>query len=64
MAKISPIAVQKALGGIAYPASKQTIVEHARRAGADEKLCQLLDRLPDREFTAPVQVSQAIAHLE
>ena len=64
MAKVSPISIQKALGGVAYPATKQTLVEHARRKGADEDVCNLLDRLPDREFTAPVQVSAAIAHLE
>jgi hypothetical protein len=58
---INPIRVQKFLGGLDYPVRKEQLVERARHAGADEKVQQALERLPDREYKTPIDVSQAIA---
>ncbi len=61
MAHINPIQLQKFLKGVNYPASKNTLIENAKKMGADENICSSLQQLPDEEFEAPVDVSQALS---
>lgn len=56
----NPIQVQKFLGGIDYPASKQDIVSSAKNSGADDNVLDALNALPDRTYDAPTAVSEAI----
>ena len=56
----NPIQVQKFLGGIDYPASKQDIVSSAKDSGADDTVLDALNALPDKTYDAPTDVSQAI----
>jgi len=64
MAKVNPIQVQKYLGGMDYPASKDEIVDHAKSKGADEKVMETLEQLPDDNFQTPADVSKAIGKIE
>ncbi|PPF42723.1 hypothetical protein C5B85_15760 [Pseudoclavibacter sp. AY1F1] len=57
----NPIQVQKYLGGIDYPASKETILESARDAGADDNVLQALEAIPEGDYDAPTAVSSAIS---
>ncbi len=57
----NPIQVQKFLGGIDYPASKDDIVSAARDAGADDGVLSALGAIPDREYDGPTAVSEAVA---
>jgi hypothetical protein len=57
----NPIQVQKFLGGIDYPASKEDIVRTAKEAGADENVLNALEGIPDREYDGPTAVSEAVA---
>lgn len=61
MATPNPIQVQKFLGGIDYPASKEDIVRTAKDAGADENVLNALEGIPDREYDGPTAVSEAVA---
>jgi uncharacterized protein DUF2795 len=63
MAKVNPIQVQKYLKGVDYPASKDDIVRTAKKQGADEAIRAALDRLPDQEYRAPADVSEAIGKI-
>jgi uncharacterized protein DUF2795 len=54
------IQAQKYLDGLDYPADRDTLVEHARRHGADEEITSTLEGLPDRTFHDPTEVSQEI----
>ncbi|CAA9892867.1 conserved hypothetical protein [Candidatus Methylobacter favarea] len=64
MATVNPIQVQKFLSGMDYPASKEEIVTHAQSQGADDKVMQTLQQLPDESFQTPADVSQAIGRIE
>ena len=55
------IQVQKFLGGIDYPASKEDIVRTAKESGADENVLNALEGIPDREYDGPTAVSEAVA---
>ena len=55
------IEVQKHLRGMDYPASKDDLVEHARGQGAPEEVLNLLEDLPDQNYTSPTEVTQAVS---
>jgi hypothetical protein len=59
--KPNPIQMQKFLGGMEYPATKDQIVEHAKDKGADEAVLDGLKAIPDREYNGPNAVSQAFS---
>ena len=58
MAKVNPIQAQKFLGGLDYPASKQEVVDHARRRDADEDVLSAREQIADREYDGPNAVSE------
>ncbi|WP_035984979.1 DUF2795 domain-containing protein [Leptolyngbya sp. KIOST-1] len=64
MATVNPIQVQKFLKGMDYPASKQDVVDHAKKQGADENVCSTLERMSDQEFETPADVSKAIGEID
>ncbi|HEV2778890.1 MAG TPA: DUF2795 domain-containing protein [Actinophytocola sp.] len=49
--------MQKFLSGVDYPASREDLVEHARKKGADEEVLRKLEAMPDRTFDGPNAVS-------
>jgi hypothetical protein len=60
---VNPIQLQKFLGGVDYPTDKATLVEHARKNGADDNVLDTLQNLPFDEFNSPNDVSEAIGKL-
>ena len=61
MALADFIKVQKFLDGIRYPATKQQLVEHARRNQANDEALSSLRDMPEREYSGPDEVSRVIA---
>jgi hypothetical protein len=59
--KPNPIQMQKFLGGVDYPASRQDLIEHARSNGADEDVLSGLEAMPDKVYNGPNAVSQAFS---
>lgn len=57
----SPIDVQKVLGGIDYPASRDDIVRTAEQAGASDDVLEALRGIPDKNYDGPTAVSAAVA---
>ncbi len=58
---ITPIDIQRFLGGMKYPSARGVLVDHAEAAGADREILDLLLRLPDRNFASPADLSHAVA---
>jgi hypothetical protein len=61
MAQAEFFQVQKVLGGISYPASKDQLIEHARGKGTSMAIPDALQAIPDREYDGPNEVSTAVA---
>ena len=61
---VNPIQLQKFLGGIDYPAEKKTLLETARKQGADDNAVQVLEQLPEQKYNSPNDVSEAVGKLE
>lgn len=57
----NPIDVQKHLGGLDYPASKDDIVSKAKDSGADGALLDALNSLPDKQYEKPTDVSHELS---
>lgn len=64
MAKVNPVQVQKFLGGLDYPASRQDLLKHAEQEGAEENVRSTLEQIPDQKYETPADVSQAIGEVE
>jgi hypothetical protein len=54
----SPIEVQKSLKDIDYPVKKKELIHHATKHGASNKVIEVLESLPDKEYTNAVDVSK------
>jgi hypothetical protein len=57
---VSPIDIQKALGGMDYPASKEEIIKHAQENGGSDEVVQALQGIEDREYEGPSGVSESV----
>jgi len=60
MALADFIRVHRFLDGIRYPATKQQLVDQARRNQADDEALNSLRGLPEREYASPDEVSKVI----
>lgn len=52
--------VQKYLAGVRFPATKDTLVEHAKRKGASEDVIEALSSMPGGAYDGPDRVSSAV----
>jgi hypothetical protein len=58
---VNPIEVQKHLGGIDYPASKDEIVATAESNGAPQEIVEALQSMDREEFDGPNAVQAALS---
>ena len=58
---VNPIEVQKHLGGIDYPATKDEIVSTAESNGAPQEIIDALQALDRAEFDGPNAVQAALS---
>jgi hypothetical protein len=64
MATASPKEVEKCLQGVDYPAKKQDLIKHAQSHGADQRIMETLQQLPEENFQSPVGVNKAIGEID
>ena len=64
MTKVNPIQLQKHLKGVDYPASKEQLIQHAQKQGADDNAISVLQQIPDQEYETPTDVSVAVGDIE
>ena len=60
----SPAAVQSALKGADYPASKDDLVQLAQRNGAPQEIMEKIRDLPGQRFDSAADVMQAIGKID
>lgn len=61
MASSTPVQMEKYLKGMDYPASKQDLLECAKRNGADQQICDRIKDLPDQRYEKPTDVTKALS---
>ncbi|MFK4694293.1 hypothetical protein RKD22_007311 [Streptomyces pristinaespiralis] len=57
---VNPIEMQKALGGVNYPASKEEIVDQASKHGAGKEIMSALGSLPSKRYDSPAAVNKEV----
>lgn len=58
-----PAGLERYLGGVDYPVSKEALLEHAEQEGAPEDVRQTLEALEPADFDSPAAVSKAVSDL-
>ena len=58
--KISPVEVQKTLGGIDFPANKQALIKHAKERGASGEIINAMNGLPNKDYLNSADVSSEL----
>jgi Protein of unknown function (DUF2795) len=56
---VSAADLEQAVTGINFPATKNELVNQAKDNKADNKVVKVLEKLPKRRFTSPMQISKA-----
>ncbi|MBI2144746.1 DUF2795 domain-containing protein [Candidatus Woesearchaeota archaeon] len=57
---LTPARVKDLLVGMSYPITKEEIVQHAERQGADGLALDILQMVPEGVYDTPLDVSQQI----
>lgn len=57
---VNPVEMQKNLGGVSYPASKDEIVRRAGEHGAGREIMDALASMPDKEYDSPAAVNKEV----
>lgn len=58
--RFSPIEVQQFLKGMSYPASKEDLINHARRNRASDGIISMLNSMRTNSFNSSTDVSEAL----
>ncbi len=58
--KVNPIEMQKCLGGVDYPASKDEIMRQAEQHGASKDIMGALKKLPETDYESPAAVNREV----
>lgn len=61
--KANPVEVQKFLDGVRYPTRRGDLLREAKSSGASAEVRSTLERLPNKRYGAPTDVSEAIGEL-
>jgi Protein of unknown function (DUF2795) len=59
----NPVQLQRYLGGLDYPVSKEDLVRRAQEQGADTEALETLKSLSMDQFNSPNDVSEAVGQL-
>lgn len=59
----NPVHVQQFLGGLDYPAGKESILQRAEQQGADRKALKVLQQIPDQEYANPIALTHEVSKI-
>lgn len=59
----NPIQLQKYLGGLDYPVSRDDLIQRAKEKGANPEVLNTLRSLPRDEYNSPNDVSEAYGEM-
>ncbi len=61
---VSPAIVEKFLGGMHYPAERNKLIDNARNKDAPDNVIALLNKLPNKTYTSPIDITKEIGKIE
>jgi hypothetical protein len=61
---VSPAIVEKFLSGMHYPAGKDKLISNAKGNDAPEDVMGLINKLPDKTYGSPIDITKEIGKIE
>jgi hypothetical protein len=61
---VSPAIVEKYLKGMHYPAEKGKLVDNAKSKDAPNDVMDLINKLPDKTYNSPIDITKEIGKIE
>ena len=61
---MSPAIVEKYLAGMHYPAEKSSLVENAQTKKAPDDVMNIINKLPDKTYNSPIDITKEIGKIE
>ncbi len=61
---VSPAIVEKYLAGMHYPAEKRNLVDSAENKDAPDEVMDLINKLPDKTYNSPIDITKEIGKIE
>lgn len=61
---VSPVNLERYLDGMAFPAKKNDLRQKAQDNHAPDVVIDIINNLPERSFTSPVDVNKAVDEIE
>ena len=62
--RVSPAIIEKYLAGMHYPAEKKKLIDSAQKKDAPENVMNLINKLPDKIYTSPIDIAKEIGKIE
>ena len=62
--RANPVKVEEYLKGIHYPANKEDLMQQAKKNDAPGDVVTTLDRLPNKDYTSPIDVNHELGKFE
>ncbi|MBA8666992.1 DUF2795 domain-containing protein [Holosporaceae bacterium 'Namur'] len=62
--KASPVAVERYLKGIRYPAGKADLEKTAKKNRAPSDVLSVLSRFDDKEYKSPIDIAKEVGNVE
>lgn len=62
--RVSPAIVERYLGGMHYPAEKQNLIDNAKGKDAPSDVMDLINKLPDKTYNSPIDITKEIGKIE
>ncbi len=60
---VSPAQVEKSIKGTHFPAQKEDLIQQAKENNANQDVLNVLERMPDKQFNSPVDISKAMGRM-
>ena len=56
--------MEKYLAGMHYPAEKKKLVDNAQNKDAPAEVMDLINKLPEKTYTSPIDITKEIGKIE
>ncbi len=56
--------MEKYLAGMHYPAEKSALINNAQNKAAPNDVMDLINKLPDKTYTSPIDITKEIGKIE
>jgi hypothetical protein len=61
---VSPAIVEKYLAGMHYPAQKNNLIDNAQSNEAPSDVMDLINKLPNKTYKSPIDITKEIGKIE